>query len=484
MINSNPFQVEIREITIERFNSTEKMSIMPQFVELNLYQNVFSPFMRAEMTVYDPIGLFVNYPLVGEEIITVSYNQTGTGKSIKNDSLGSIFPFGVPPKTSNAARTLKFMITSIVDISPTNQARAYTYVLNLASLEAFYSTKTQISHAYVGPTHKAAQELFNKYIYDPARISHSIFKEFFIDTEERDEATAIDDEYVVPNKNGVQSLKLMTKRAVAKNPGKYASWVFFENLYGYFFTTIQSLIEDQMNYSSELELEKYIYMSNSENNKYISNASDFRLISNIYFNKRFSSVEKMIGGYYSSEFIEINPTQKDYNSTRLNENETANDGYLYPNKMNTKNYLDTASEGFYKRDVEDTPHLKYEVVLFVDENSEQRRFKYNQNIKYMQSLNQVDVHITIPGDMSHNCGELIYAEIPEMHGFENIEADKYITGLFFVSEIKHTIGVAGHAATTMRLHKDSYAAPLETKHKYKINIRSETEYVDTSEGQE
>jgi len=62
MANLNPLGINISKIEIEKFNKKDKMSLMPQFMELTIYQSMFEPAIKAEMLINDPIGLFVNYP--------------------------------------------------------------------------------------------------------------------------------------------------------------------------------------------------------------------------------------------------------------------------------------------------------------------------------------------------------------------------------------------------------------------------------------
>jgi len=73
MINLNPLEIQIEEVTITKFNGNEKMSILPQFVEITIFQSIFEPTIKAEVLINDQIGLFSNFPLTGEELVTFTY---------------------------------------------------------------------------------------------------------------------------------------------------------------------------------------------------------------------------------------------------------------------------------------------------------------------------------------------------------------------------------------------------------------------------
>ena len=484
----NPFQVEIDDVTIEKFDGSDRLSILPQFVEISIYQSIFTPFIRAELLIYDPIGLIVNYPLTGEEIIRIRYNQTSSGRIVKNGFQNSKFPFGNPFQASLnststiTSRQLSFCVNKISETVPTDQARSQMYILNLSSLEFYENTRTKISEYFDSPYDEDAKFLWDTYLTNPTRRKETArgvryFKRFWKDSDlegnsdlgkPRKETQGL----VVPNVPPTDAINLMMKYTIPEtNPEKYSYNVFFENSYGFFYTTIQSLIEDQKAFKNEMkEREKYIYTSNYETKKRLVQENQaYRLISNLVFNSRFSSVDKITGGYFRSELYEINPQQRKYWSTVSDLSESDNDGYLYNHRFNTDAYINEISEGVFP-DVgeEDSPHIKYEVVLHENTDYSDRREKYNSAIKYLHALKQIDIHITIPGDLSHNCGELIYCEVPEFHGFERIQEDRYISGLFLVGEVKHSIGAGKGCSTSLRLYKDSLREELATTMNYEL----------------
>lgn len=478
----NPFSVEIVSVTLEKFNGTDKIDIQPQFTEINIFQSLFSPLMRAEMLVYDPIGLFVNYPLSGEEIIRITYTQKGAGRIIRSSAnIGTAtFPYWRLPGSSEAARTLHFMITNVTNIEPSDDGRAQSYILNLISVEMFRGSQVKVSESYSEPVCEAARKLWDEYVYQPTRLDQkniNFNKEFFIDQEGfpgySAQPASLENILVVPMLTPMQAMNFMKKHNVTLNPEVCSASVFYENFYGFFFTTIQSLIADQApSYSELANRERYIYLSNSENTKFLTEqeGQQYRLISNIVTNKRLGSFEKMIGGYYSSEFYEVNAYQRGYFSQQDDYLTTNFNGYMYPNKMNNDYYLTAAKEHPVLGSGEErSSHTRYEIVNSDDANYQGRRDKYNSAIKYLISLNQNDMHITIPGDMTHNVGELIHVEFPETHGFNFIDRDKYLSGIFIVTEVKHTISVGGLAATSLRINKDSYTVPIDNTMKYSLS---------------
>ena len=59
MANLNPLELKIVDIKIKKFIGTDEMSIMPQFLEISIFQSLFEPVIKAQMLINDNIGLFV-----------------------------------------------------------------------------------------------------------------------------------------------------------------------------------------------------------------------------------------------------------------------------------------------------------------------------------------------------------------------------------------------------------------------------------------
>lgn len=475
----NPFQVKVENITIDKFTGSsysgfDQISLMDQFGAIEIYQSIFSPLIRAELLLYDPIGLFSNYPITGQERISVSYSQVGSGRVIKSTGLDTVFPYGFLPQSNADARTIHFMITSIENITPKDQARGYYYVIKLVTNEMLNGIKVKVSEAFKGPMSENARKLWDEYVYQPTRLLNAdvnIRKDFYTDREGRDSYFR-EDEIVVPMLTPMESMKFFSKHAIALNPEVFSVNLFFENFYGYFFTTLQSLTLDQAPFFNELrDREKFLYMANRDFLDLappgtFQDGQENRLISNLIINNRFGSFDKILGGYFSSELYEVNAYQRGYFSERVHFETFNFNGYMHPFKMNTEDYGRYIKNNILGEGDEKTPHTKYEILTWADHEYTARREKYNSSARHLIALDQNDMNITIPGDMTHNCGQIIYVEIPEMHGYNNIEEDPYITGYFMITEIKTTITKNDLAATVLKVNKDSYTRQIASNMEY------------------
>ena len=482
----NPFGIGIEGIWLVKYDRSEPINLLSQFLEISIFQGLFTPIISAEMLIYDPIGLFVHYPMTGEESIIVRFRETAGRSTAENTSLFSRFPFGSPTLTSLDSRTFYFKITGIREIKPADNARESSYVLELASEEIHESSRIKVSHCYTEQSlSKSVEEFYFQYIDLEARerVSTPNFgfyrKQLYTDAGEATEA--LPSHVIIPNLRPFNAVEYFRKKAIAKDSKRYHTWVFFENFYGFFFTTIQSIIEDQIaSFGKQIQNKKFVYNSNFELSSDTEDSTQIdRLLSRYDVNKRFSETEKLAKGYYRNQTITINPDTKDYPYFEFVDSDDDQSTYMYPHKYNTKTFREIVERPYSavpvrNKTFENAPRLMYKIetnnAVQNEGEDELERIRDAFSARYLTSLNQVDISIVVPGDLTHNVGEVIFVEFPELHGFNRVEKDQYISGYFIVTEVRHTISIGGKVSSILRINKDSFAQELQSVNEYALDV--------------
>lgn len=453
MRNLNPLEVRITDVKIEKFNSNDRMSIMPQFMEISIYQSIFETTIRAEMLINDSIGLFTNYPFTGEEIITISYQQMTKVTDGKPD-----------------LRELKMIIKGVRDIAVDDRARSLMYIIDLVSPEFLQNTRENVSHAFNDMVEDMAEKVYDKYIAEDTEKKFGKKKPF------KKEPSLKVRNLIVPNLRPLQAIQWLAKHAVAKDHENHYLYLFYEDIEGFKFLTIQQLVEDALKDKAALMQNAYKYVSDVELG--LANDpnpdADLRFITNIINNKRFSSIEKVVGGYYQNELFEISLLQKSYNSTPTELDPEKPPMYaLDKHPLNTKDYIDYVKKK-PEHSSEFANRVRYIINNYEDFDEQNRtqpayRLKFGNANKYLYALNQIDLTITIAANMSIKAGDVIYCKIPESHGFNDVKSDLYITGFFIVTEVKQVLSAGNLAATSLRINKDGYLNRLAEKSLYDVS---------------
>lgn len=462
-VNTNPFNVQLRDVTIRKFNNSDPMSIMAQVAEFTLYQSVFDNTIKADLVINDLIGLMENYPLSAEELVQVEVSQ----------QIDDVF---------DARKILDFVITNIKDISLSDDARQTTYVIELAGFQAFANVKGRVSHAYYDTVEQMIENIYSTYIN---RGLTNLKPLNIIPT------TTKIRKLVIPNLRPLDAISWLCKFAIASEPEKYYTPAFYETLENFTFKALQ-----RPTYQGALDAtayinsgqNKYLYVSNIEvvtsNPDFITGLnstngggySSARLVNAIKINRRYTGLEKILGGYFENELVEVNMLQKDhkitYTDLKYNDpNFTTIRSQTPYNPLHTtynnEPYIEHVKNEYV--DPETSARVRYLINNYDDANQPSFRDKFGNSSRSFLAHQQVDISLSVFSDMRMRPGDLFHLTIPQLHGFNFNDFDTYISGFFMISEIKTVMMQGGKTQTYLRVNKDSFEIPLEQKSRFKFD---------------
>ena len=444
---SNPFNAKIEDIVIRKFNGSQNMSIMPQVAELVIYQSIFAPIIKAQLLIQDYVNLLDNFPIVGEETVEITLIQ---GTTQNNDQ--RIFA--------------RFVISAIHNIEVASTNRELTYIIDLVSYESFKNAKTKVSHRY----NETIEETIGSILKDYLKTD-KLYTTFQDTTVARD--------LVIPNIRPFVAIEWLCKHAISKDPVAYHTHLFYETLSGgqagsqgiaepaFTFKSMQRPTWKGFQDDAALQGAKnnsYYYISNVEllKNPAIAAAlnaqgiNQDRLVIDIKFNKKYSTLEKILAGYFENEYVEVNPLQKDHLITRTTVREPWT--RLSVPYLNTDAYIDDVIND--RTESETSPRVRYIINSYSNQTDPSRRDKFGRSVRSHAAFSQIDLQIGILTDLTMRPGDVIYVGLPEFHGFNEVNDNHFITGYFFISEVKTIIRPSGETSTLLHINKDSFENPI------------------------
>lgn len=464
--NVNIVSAKVVDVVIYKFGDKDKLSIMPQFAELTLYQSLFRPIIEAELIINDPISLHTAYPIVGEEKIIVTYQETSDDQ---NDSRTmQSFINTLQQNDSSHSRTgaesmpkLEFAVQSCRQMYPDDTARSNLYCLYLKSYPFQENMKNNIMKAYNKPYNESVQDILKDYLkVDASRINAGNF--------EPCKGSVLT---VVPNMLPLPTIAWFAQRAVANNSNHY-NYVFFETVYGFNFKTIQQLIEDGLKNTNK---KSYVYFSNvlrdnnltTEQRKSILQST----VTSITFNKRYETPVKVKAGYYQNEFFEIDVFNKKVTSTPTTLPTAKPPGAIANGAINTIDFIK------YQQNQNSLPGTSPRVHYIIGQNGGDDpnmpnfwKDKFGNGVIAMAGLSQLRITISVPGDTRVIPGDVVTLQLPEFHGFNEVKDDPYISGDYIITDMKHTIAVGMDHVMTLDLARDSFNKLIADKHDYNTNV--------------
>ena len=448
---NNSYALDLESVIIYKFGTlitgaptvadkVNSLDITPQVQEVSVFESIFSPVMRAEIAIYDFIGLFVNFPLTGEEALFVTY------RTIKDDT----------------RITLKFVIDTIDNIDFSDAARETAYIIKCVALEAYANAKQTIQQGYENLSiPDVVKKIYNQHIGERIKKVYPAYSlpNFYVENNDVMTGTV-----VVPNMSPFAAISMLAEMCVSQTQGQY-TYLFYQTSEWYNFRTLQGLFDmkTRTNARRAARNNAYVYQANELENK--EDKNDGRVALNLIFNKRHSSLQKLSTGYFHNNLFEINIAQKAVwgQPTRVDDINT-----IYPNKLNTQNYVNLA---YVEGNEEQSNRTKY-VVTAQKENDtsfpvSRYRDKWGSDLIATAAMAQIDITVTVPGTSSLKAGDLFYLEIPEMHGFNDVKEDDLVSGLFVITEVKHILQIGGFHTTVLRLNKDSQIGSVDRASRYK-----------------
>ena len=220
--------------------------------ELNFYEDIYSPIVSGDITLTDTVGLIESFPIIGEEILDVSFSTAGASLPPTSgpSAVSSTLPAGEAPKqVINRFRVYK--VDPPVQVTDNSRTIKLYFVTDnqftnlLSKVRKIYPTKQNIPNTRVADNDKP---------YTLADMARDIFYDFFIGKKKPlrqpvtrkpflVEPTRYNSEIVIPNWNPFKAISFLASKAVAANPEtKGANFVFYQTLQGFRFVSIETLM--------------------------------------------------------------------------------------------------------------------------------------------------------------------------------------------------------------------------------------------------
>ena len=204
---SNAFNID--EIKILTSTGEEVILTPDKWKVIDIYEDLFSNYVYAEIRVIDAQNLLRHGPIIGQELVTIRFNTPGTDKRQKT-----------------------FRIHKVTDKVYDDTQKVQYYKLNLVSQEAFGNLNEKVNYSL---RNMSAEKMV-------AYIFGNHFPQSNIEISAYDKNTH---SFVFPNRSPVYSINWLAKRAVNIHNTADSSFIFYEDLDGFHFNTVMNLMRQK-----------------------------------------------------------------------------------------------------------------------------------------------------------------------------------------------------------------------------------------------
>lgn len=408
--------VKVEELKVTSIPTGNVMTITNQVIGMEIYEDLFSPFISGYIVLKESLDILNNLPLTGQEWLEMKV-RTPTFEDA--DAIrGLFYVYKISEREFVAERNV-------------------VYKLHFISVEALFDSGNKYSKGFEGKISDIARQHLEKLT---TRIGIV-------------EPTKNNTKYVSNFWSPVKNLNFLTNNAI--NQADSPSYLFFENRNGFNFMSLNAMyngpeIQD-FNYNFKA---REIDPASGESARVVEN--DYKRITEISLPTSFDTLTKMRKGTYASTLITHDLVSKRYRSKK----------FEYLDKFDTKTHLNSypltglqMSGIFNPNTTIITNEIHYGVFNGYGDVSNSKNLQ--ERLSDLSMAEGLKVIITVPGRTDYTVGKKVSLKIVKPEPIEekdeyDDQEDKIFSGSYIIGAINHVISREDHVCT-MELIKDSWA---------------------------
>ena len=295
------------------------------FIELDIYEDLFSNVLKGAFTFKDTQGWAETIPLIGDETLVVSYSTPG-GEGTQTDTKSQ-------DTTSQTASeeifSQRFKVYDCVEVGTGEKLKIYQ--LSLISEEYVFSKKMKISRGYKGRSYSyMTKDIMKKLNKENTYLNKKLYVEDTLSLQN----------VIVPNWTPFQAINFFASRSLSSdiepveqeeggdNPtptarpiGSY--FVFYEKFgTGFFYESIESMILKQ---KTKGNIPLYQYRPKLTDNAVFSSLIQYFTVEQFDVVNSFKSLENLGRGVFGSRLIAYDPIRMKYEDVKYDYYEKTKD---------------------------------------------------------------------------------------------------------------------------------------------------------------
>lgn len=490
---SKPGDVIITTLNLNVVSSQDPLDLKPFMMEINLYEDIFSPTLHGSVLIRDSLNLIGRLPIIGDEVLTMDIQTPWKelGGYSKSD-LGTFDPINKIQKS--------FSVYAVKNRKLNNDREQY-YELLFCSLEASSDNVTKICKKFEGTTDEIVTQIFSENMESPRIFDNKqsfsgdidgVKTELFVGDAPHDSHIT----FVPPMWTPIQTLNWLAKRSIG-NKHKSPTFLFYETTKAFYFASIESLVKNQLE-NGDL-YSAFVYNTNLSSLQTVSSLTKgFQTIEALNFITNLDVIQSQDLGHFASTVHSFNMVKKEYTA------------YYYDHGFNFRQYthmedgtLDPASGIYSFPETDETGRDKKFKMIFpinVLRSGDNKPFVSTVNPGVLDStedsidlrpedfisqrnsslmdITTLRLQITVPGRTDAEVGRMVKLFYPSVgektqQDSEALIWDKFVSGIYMITAIHHQISPLRHTMF-LEISKDSYAQEI-----YDVEVEGESGSTDT-----
>jgi hypothetical protein len=406
-----PSQCDIKEVSItsnDKVTTYDISSGILNFIQtIDIYESIHTPYIIADVSMIDGANLKERLNLSGGEIFKIKFLGYGNDHPLQyNLKLGEI----------NGVMTA-------------DNLRSKSYSMRMYSSEYILNSAKTVTKSYSTSTKNIIEDILKGILETTNSINVEPTKDLPV--------------VVIPNLNPLTAVSFIRQRSVSAKDVS-SPILFFENQYGYFFTTVEAIFNNGGAGSSDIQsfFQREAISTNVKGPEgTVSDINAHKLFANYTVKTPVDITSLLDDGGLNCVISDFDLNTKQYRR-RVFSNTPKNKSFvdfaggansLLTEKINEE-YAKYAGKGFM------IPFAKYK-----DTTNPTTNFLYDslaEKYSYTNLITQQKIYVDIPGNTKISAGSIINLEIPRHQAlFNGKEKNEVESGKYLVSSVRHSINV-------------------------------------------
>jgi hypothetical protein len=390
-------QARVNQVTVEDVRISAAggdLSLLGQVVSLDIFENIFSPFLTGNMILSDGVGMMKNFPITGREIVTIRYKT---------------------PLDTGDVKEAKLQIVSQISRTRTDN-RNDVVQLRLLSPFGFSDLNQTVSKSYSG-TH--------------SEIVSAIVNDYYGTSVDAD-ATQGDSKYAFTFKKPSEQIQRLasTSFAISKD-NKSSGYVFYETASGFKFKNLQKLFDTSPN-------EDFYYVDakvNRANFEMDEFTFQNHIMRDIVLPRAFNRPTQLTSGGFGGIQYTVDPTQKSWNAKQISylDSPAAELDTKHPIVAGSSRLNNTAAKIYLLNRQSKNIDNSENTLSDLAETNAYSQMNYNTH-------NDTTINFTVSGDSRLEAGKTVSITLqknePDLSITES-EFDDEKSGLYLIKSLHH-----------------------------------------------
>lgn len=392
-------------------------NITNQVMRVEIFEDLFSPFMSGIITVAESFDFINLFPFIGEEFININIHTPSFEK--KHYIKQQFYIYKISDRILSGDRTV-------------------IYQLHFVSKEAIADVNKNISRPYSGLVSDIAKELLTS-------------KEYGLETSKQlnIEPTANRTKFISNYWSPVRCLNYAAGTAQGSNGA--ANYVFYENRAGFNFVSLDALYTQPV--YQEFVYDNYAREVLADGRSVFDLNKDYKRIVDYDVPVLTDYLDKARSGMFASKVITTDLLTKKYYSKN----------YFMDEDYNNMQHLNSSppnSPGLIKSANSLVIHQPRQYAAFNGYTDVSNVKSVQRRVAQLYQAQNTKINITVLGRTDYTVGMKVKLSLYKVQPIKKSESndevlDKILSGDYIVSAVNHTIDRDNHECT-MELIKDSY----------------------------